>query len=83
MYPFVAAIAGYYPKFLLQQRELQARLPGVAVTSAVGRVGAFEVTVDGKLAYSKLRTGTFPDFAGTASAVAEYGKTGTVPPSWK
>lgn len=34
------------------------------------------------LAFSKLKKGTFPDFAGVANEVAVYAATGKVPPHW-
>lgn len=37
---------------------------------APGRVGAFEVVVDGKLMYSKLETRVFPDFKALAASIA-------------
>lgn len=73
----------YYPKFLLQQREIASRAPGVKVSGAVGRVGAFEVVVDGKLAHSKLATGAFPDFGRLASDIATYAQSGKAPGTWK
>ena len=34
-----------------------------------GRSGSFEITVDGRLAYSKMQTGAFPTDAEVAKAV--------------
>lgn len=42
---------------------LQKKVPGAAVTLEKGRTGSFEITLDGRLAYSKLATGDFPSDA--------------------
>ena len=39
-------------------REFNRRLEGITLVSGEG--GAFEVSIDGKLAFSKLETGRFP-----------------------
>jgi hypothetical protein len=45
---------------------------------------SFEVSVDGKyVAYSKLASGSFPDFKAVAAEVAAFAKSGTAPASWK
>jgi hypothetical protein len=54
-----------------------------AVTMAVGRRGAFEVTVnDSHLAFSKLATYSFPDTRSLAADVAAFCKDGKVPSTW-
>lgn len=53
------------------------------MAGSVGRVSSFEVVVDGKLAYSKLSKGVFPDFARLADEIAAYAKSGSVPAGWQ
>lgn len=53
-----------------------------AIRSRGGRVSSFEVVVDGMLAYSKIATGSFPDFKGLASEIATFASTGAVPKTW-
>lgn len=53
-----------------------------AIRAGGGRSGSFEVVVDGMLAYSKLATGSFPDFKGLANAIAAYATKGTIPKDW-
>ena len=44
--------------------EIQAKFPGEFQTELLeGDRGAFEVTLDGELIYSKLATGKFPRYA--------------------
>ena len=44
--------------------ELQAKFPGeIEAELREGDRGAFEVTLDGELIYSKLQTHTFPRYA--------------------
>lgn len=65
------------------ERELNAAIADVDVVGAVGRTSSFEVVVDDSLvAWSKLTSGSFPDYKAVAAAVAEYAKSGTAPSSW-
>lgn len=41
-------------------RELLARSGHTDVTLAPGKSGQFDITVDGKLAYTRAKTGRFP-----------------------
>jgi hypothetical protein len=69
---------------LTQERELKKLVAGVEFESDEGRVGSFEVVVDGKhLAYSKVATGSFPNYATVAAEIAAYGKSGAAPANWK
>ena len=52
-------------------------------SSSVGAVGAFEVTVNGRLAYSKLSTGAFPNFPALAGDIAGFARTGVAPAGWR
>ena len=68
---------------LSQERELKKLVPAVEFEGEEGRSSCFEVTVDGKfVAYSKLASGKFPDFAAVAAEIAEIGKSGKAPATW-
>lgn len=56
-----------------------AQIPSAAVSGKEGRLSSFEITVDEKLAYSKLSSGGFPDRDALVAAIVEYSKSGTVP----
>jgi len=43
------------------QYSIQEQIPGAVVTNKIGRRTSFEVTVNGKLIFSKLQSGGFPD----------------------
>ena len=60
------------------RRAILAALPSASVESSVGRTSSFEVLVDGKLAYSKLAKGTFPDYATLAKEVSTFAAGGAV-----
>ncbi|KAF1393076.1 hypothetical protein PFLUV_G00034690 [Perca fluviatilis] len=45
---------------LLELARVVGQVPGVKVTGKTGRQGSFEVSVNDKLVYSKLKTGSFP-----------------------
>jgi len=45
--------------------------PSADVRGRVGRLGAFELLVNGQMVYSKLATGKFPDFPTVATVVAK------------
>jgi predicted Rdx family selenoprotein len=75
---------GIYTGVLLRlQDAIEETAPEAVVTSSVGRLNSFEVTVDGKfMAASKKATGNFPDVKTVAKQVLEYGEKGKVPDSW-
>ncbi len=52
----------YYPDFDRVSIQVKKLIPDVLVVgnAKTPRSGAFEVTIDGKLVYSKLQTGQFP-----------------------
>ena len=52
----------YQPDFDRVSKEIKKIMPNVQVmgNSKPPRSGAFEVTIDGKLIYSKFHTGNFP-----------------------
>ena len=52
----------YHPDFDRVSKEIKKIMPNADVTgnSKPPRSGAFEVTIDGKLIYSKFQTGNFP-----------------------
>ena len=52
--------------------ELQAKYPGEVETELIkGDRGAFEVTLDGELIYSKFETGRFPRYAEIPALITE------------
>ena len=52
--------------------ELQAKFPGQLETELLrGDRGAFEVTLDGELIYSKLQTHTFPRYGEVPALVVD------------
>lgn len=59
------------------------QLPKAEFSSAVGATGAFEVVVNGRLAYSKLATGAFPVFPALAAEIAGFARTGVAPAGWR
>ena len=52
----------YQPDFDRVSKEIKKMVPNAQVLSntTAPRSGAFEVTIDGKLVYSKFQTGNFP-----------------------
>jgi selT/selW/selH-like putative selenoprotein len=46
-------------------------MPHAEVAGATGRPSSFEVTVDGKEVYSKLKSGAFPDFGALAKQLVD------------
>jgi len=69
---------------LNMERELKKAVPAVEVEGEEGRSSCFEVVVDDKhVAYSKLTTGKFPDFAAVAAEIAAFAKSGAAPATWK
>ncbi len=75
---------GIYTGVLLRQQDaIEEVLPEAQVTSSVGRLNSFEVTVDGKfMAASKKATGAFPDVKTVARQLVEYSESGKVPDVW-
>ncbi len=53
--------------------QFKQRIAGLTLVPAGG--GCFEVTLDGELVYSKLKTGAFPDETAVADVVAARLKT--------
>lgn len=49
------------PKASALKQLIAREVPGSVVTMDVGRSSSFEITMDGKLIYSKLEKGSFPD----------------------
>eukprot|EP00052_Salpingoeca_macrocollata_P004198 m.39914 g.39914 ORF g.39914 m.39914 type:complete len:77 (-) comp14051_c0_seq2:191-421(-) len=54
------------------KQEIQQALPDVEVEGERGRSTSFEITVDGKLLFSKLETGAFPDMFSVIKALQQY-----------
>lgn len=53
---------GYAPRYMELADEIKANVPEAEVSGCVGRRSSYEVTVNGKLVYSKLEKGGFPVF---------------------
>ncbi len=53
----------YHPDFDRVSKEIKKNIPNAQVQGNIKapRSGAFEVTIDGKLVYSKFQTGNFPN----------------------
>lgn len=51
--------------------KIKADVPAANVVGHVGRRSSFEVTVNGKLIFSKLEQGSFPSFKEVISVVRE------------
>jgi len=53
----------YHPDFDRVSNHIKELLPEAVVVgnSSPPRSGSFEVTIEGKLVYSKFKTGTFPN----------------------
>ena len=65
-------------------KALKDLLPSATVTSAVGRGSSFEVVVNSQfLAYSKLASGAFPDYAVVSRDIAAFATSGATAPTWK
>lgn len=60
---------GYGPRYRELARTITAALPEAQCTGTVGRRSSFEVKVDGKLIYSKLESGGFPEFEDVVKAI--------------
>jgi len=48
-----------------------ASVPTAEVTGEKGRKTSFEITINGKMAYSKLDSGSFPDFKDVVQACVD------------
>ena len=73
---------GYYPKAVLLANNVKQLLPAAVIEMAAGRSSSFEVTVNGRLIYSKLACGAFPAFSALAAQIAEFAATGKAPAGW-
>ena len=62
--------------------QLKQYVPTATVDGAAGRASSFEVTVDGKLAFSKFAVGSFPKYEALAKEIGAYAQSGAVPASW-
>lgn len=64
---------------------MKALLPNAEVAGSTGRSTSFEVVVDGRyLAYSKLKTKTFPEFETLAEEIADFADDKSkVPAGWQ
>ena len=53
----------YHPDFDRVSKQVKKLIPDAQIegNAEPPRNGAFEVTIDGKLVYSKFQTGNFPD----------------------
>jgi len=60
---------GYGPRFEKLRRSILEALPNAEVKGAKGRTTSFEVKINGKEMYSKLKSGSFPDFDSVVKAV--------------
>ncbi|KAG5270626.1 hypothetical protein AALO_G00194770 [Alosa alosa] len=57
----VALFSGYASRYRDLAFEIKQAVPDAVVTGRTGRPSSFEVTLNGKLIYSKLQTHGFPD----------------------
>ena len=55
----------YHPDFDRVSKQVKKLIPDVQIegNAKPPRSGAFEITIDGKLVYSKFQTGNFPNMA--------------------
>uniref|UniRef100_A0A3B1J6L1 Migration and invasion enhancer 1 n=1 Tax=Astyanax mexicanus TaxID=7994 RepID=A0A3B1J6L1_ASTMX len=51
---------GYEPRYQELKRVVVAEFPEAAVSGFVGRLGSFEIEINGQLVFSKLETSGFP-----------------------
>ncbi|XP_013877264.1 migration and invasion enhancer 1 [Austrofundulus limnaeus] len=51
---------GYLSRYQELAVIIERRFPGAEVTGSVGRAGAFEIQINGRLVFSKFETGGFP-----------------------
>jgi len=52
---------GYGSRYERLKAQILAAVPDAQIRGVVGRKTSFEITVNGKLIYSKLKTDKFPD----------------------
>lgn len=52
---------GYASKYERLKRAILEAVPEAEITGVVGRKTAFEINLNGKLIYSKLKTGNMPE----------------------
>lgn len=66
-------------RFLIIYDRLRLTLPTARVRGREGREGSFEVFIDDKIVYSKLRRKGYPNVQALLRAVARYSRTGRMP----
>jgi len=54
---------GYGGKYERLKKAITAAVPDAKVTGVIGRKTSFEITLNGNLIYSKLKTDKFPEDA--------------------
>lgn len=52
---------GYGSRFERLKQDIEVAVPGAQVSGTVGRKSSFEVTLNGKVVFSKLKAGKFPE----------------------
>ena len=62
---------GYEPKWRMLSQLIQDDVPSAQVPGAVGRIGSFDIKINGVLVYSKMDKGVFPNFDDVVAAVKE------------
>lgn len=60
---------GYEGRFYELNDKIKSEFPDVEVTGEIGRQSSYEVSIDGKLIFSKLETYGFPDDQDVLDAV--------------
>lgn len=65
---------GYSNKYHVLRKKIIAEVPGAEVTGNTGRSRSFEIKVNGKLVFSKLKLGGFPNAEDVQQAVIEAEK---------
>lgn len=65
---------GYGPRYQELHRAVLAEVPTAEVTGQVGRSSSFEVTVNDKLIFSKLKLGGFPAAEDVIASIREAEK---------
>jgi len=60
---------GYGSRFDKLRTSILAALPNAEVVGTKGRTTSFEIKINGKDVYSKLQSGSFPDFDSVVKAV--------------
>jgi len=63
VYVEYCGIWGYAPRFKDLQKKILAVVPEAVVNGAVGRESSFEVSINDVEVYSKLKSGSFPNFS--------------------